>query len=286
MTDRQLDQTISDWLEAEAPKQVSDRVLRATFERTRGTRQQIGWRALPRRLSMPKFVSALAAAAIVLLVGVVGLRVYFNGTGVGVAPSPTPLASPSPAPTSSECVEFPGGGSYTAPAGSLSLTVSVPNAGREVWHGNPRTFEMLRVDCSAPYGPGGFFAQTVTQVYPDACAWGAGGRAVDDVPAALAALANVPLIEVRDLTDVTVDGYPGSRFVLSALLVFDVTGCRDGMLKPLNGVPGMGSDNAYTVWLIDVEGEIIALTVPEYASQPRDVAAQLEAMIDSMQIER
>ena len=47
---------------------------------------------------MPRFVPALAGAAIVLVVAVVAAGVYFNGTGVGVKPSPTPSASPSTRP--------------------------------------------------------------------------------------------------------------------------------------------------------------------------------------------
>jgi hypothetical protein len=99
MTDRKVDQMISDWLEAEARKQVSDSVLRATFERTRNAKQQVGWRVLLGRLSMPRFLPALAGAAIVLVVGAVALGVYFNGSGVGVKPSPSPTMVQSPPPS-------------------------------------------------------------------------------------------------------------------------------------------------------------------------------------------
>jgi hypothetical protein len=101
MTDKKLDQTISDWLEAERPGQLPDRVLRATFERTRKTSQRVGLRVLLGRLSMPRYMPALATAAIVLVVGVVTLGVYLNRPGIGVAPSPTPSASPSPSSSAS-----------------------------------------------------------------------------------------------------------------------------------------------------------------------------------------
>jgi len=101
MTDRKLDQRISDWLEAEAPKQVPDRVLRVAFERTRKTGQQLGWRVLLGRLRMPRSVPALAGAVIVLVVGVVAVGVYFNGQNIGVGPSPTPSLSLSPSPSPS-----------------------------------------------------------------------------------------------------------------------------------------------------------------------------------------
>lgn len=100
MTDTKLDQVISDWLEAEAPTQVPDRVLSVTFDRTRKARQRAGWGGLPRRWSRPRFAPALASAAILLVVAVGALGVYFNQPGVGVKPSASasalPSASPSP----------------------------------------------------------------------------------------------------------------------------------------------------------------------------------------------
>jgi hypothetical protein len=102
MTDRKLDQMISDWLETEAPRRVSDRVLGATFERTRRTKQQSGWRVLLGKLSMPRFMPALASAAIVLVVGIVALGLYFNRPNVAVDPSSTPSASPTATPASPE----------------------------------------------------------------------------------------------------------------------------------------------------------------------------------------
>jgi len=289
MTDKKLDQTISDWLEAERPGQLPDRVLRATFERTRKAKQQGGWRALLGRLSMPEFAAALAGAAIVLVAGVVALGVYFNGPGIGVKPTPTPSASPSPSPaptpSASTCVEFPGGGTYTAPVASLSLTVAVPDAASNVWQGNTKSFEMLRAACSDGSGYGSFHAGQVTTVYQDAC-HRAAGRAVDSVAAAVAALADVPGVEVGPPTDINIAGYSGSQFELVGQLSFDLAGCEEGGLQPLNGVPPMGTDNTFTVSLIDVDGSLLAITIPEYASQPRDVAAELAAMVDSMQIER
>jgi hypothetical protein len=98
-TDRQLDDRISRWLEAEAPAQLPDRVLRATFERTRGTRQRAGWHALLRRIQVNRTFFALATAAVVVVAVVLGAGLYFNNPGVGAAPSPSPTIAPSPDPT-------------------------------------------------------------------------------------------------------------------------------------------------------------------------------------------
>ena len=100
-TERQLDNKISRWLEAEAPMQLPDRVRRATFERTRRTRQQGGgWQAVLRRLQVNRMFAALAGVAAVVVVALVAGGIYFNQPGFGgvpVTPSPAPSPSPSPA---------------------------------------------------------------------------------------------------------------------------------------------------------------------------------------------
>jgi RNA polymerase sigma-70 factor (ECF subfamily) len=66
-TDRQLDEKISGWLVADAPRQLSDRVLRETFDRTRGTRQDGRWRALLGSMHVTRIEPALAAVAAVVV---------------------------------------------------------------------------------------------------------------------------------------------------------------------------------------------------------------------------
>ena len=38
-----FDESVSKWLEESAPTRLPERVLNATFERTRTSRQQVGW---------------------------------------------------------------------------------------------------------------------------------------------------------------------------------------------------------------------------------------------------
>jgi hypothetical protein len=99
-----FDDSVSRWLEETAPPRIPERVLRATFERTRTSRQQAGWRALLGRLTMPKLLPALGSAAVIVVVAALALNFYANQqSGIGTA-SPTPTAT-SPAPTAAASAE-------------------------------------------------------------------------------------------------------------------------------------------------------------------------------------
>ncbi|CAN5258886.1 hypothetical protein BH24CHL7_BH24CHL7_10520 [soil metagenome] len=100
-TNRQLDETISRWLETEAPRQVPNRVLRSTFERTRKTGQPGGWRALLGRLHVNRMMSALGGVTAVVVVALLVLGLYASNQGGIGAPPPaaTPPAATPPAAT-------------------------------------------------------------------------------------------------------------------------------------------------------------------------------------------
>ena len=100
-TDGRLGESISRWLEETAPPRVPERVLDATFERTRRSGQQGGWRALLGRLElMNKVLLAAGSVAAVALVGVIGIGIV-GGGGSGPGADPSPSATPTPTVTSS-----------------------------------------------------------------------------------------------------------------------------------------------------------------------------------------
>jgi Tol biopolymer transport system component len=95
-TDKRFDESVSRWLADTAPRHVPERVLDATFERTRKSRQQVGWRALLGRPEMTRFAAALGSATVLLVVAVVALSFYANQQGIVGRPSSTPSpATPS-----------------------------------------------------------------------------------------------------------------------------------------------------------------------------------------------
>ena len=84
-----FDRAVSQWLEESAPTRIPDRVLDSTFERTRTSGQQQRWRAFLGSLNMPRFVSALGTAAIVVVAAALALNFFANQqSGIG-GPLPT-----------------------------------------------------------------------------------------------------------------------------------------------------------------------------------------------------
>lgn len=92
-----FDDSIGKWLEETAPSRLPQRVLEATFERTRRTRQETAWRTVLERLQMPRLIPALGGAAVVVVTAAVLVLNIGLITGPGGDPSPTPAASPTAA---------------------------------------------------------------------------------------------------------------------------------------------------------------------------------------------
>ena len=91
-----FEDSIGTWLEGAAPTALPERVLAATFERTRRTRQATVWRTVLGRGPMPRSIPALggaavavaAAALLALNIGLISLP--------GSSPTPPPAATPLP----------------------------------------------------------------------------------------------------------------------------------------------------------------------------------------------
>jgi len=96
--ERSAEERIGAWLRGEAPDQLPDRVLQATFDQMRTDRQRhrLGWDLRWRNRPMSSSARILAAAAAVL-VAVVGFGVVGRGLESGIGgPHPTPSATPAP----------------------------------------------------------------------------------------------------------------------------------------------------------------------------------------------
>jgi hypothetical protein len=292
-TDRQLDDRISRWLEAEAPTQLPDRVLRATFERTRKARQQGRWQQVLRRLQMNRMIFGLGGAAVVVLAAVLALGIYGSGVGgPGSSPTASPEAShtpaPSPTPAGNEVGEFLlYDGRY---GGSVPITVTIPASG---WHGDSGAGILVKNDNpDAPDGAGmvGPFAGQV-YVYGDPCQW---RTTTPDSPAttvdeAVAALRSQPSRDPSEPVDITVDGHAGKSITLHVPDDAVFTDCDRGEFRtlvedPIADLARYHQDPGQIdeVWILDVNGELMVFFAAYYAGTPAEHVAELRAILESM----
>ena len=84
----QSDEMIGRWLKDAADQRLPQRVLDATFERTRKSRQRIPWRVMPWRSWIPRAVPAIAGAAVLVVAVVVAANLAIDHRAA-VGPQPT-----------------------------------------------------------------------------------------------------------------------------------------------------------------------------------------------------
>jgi hypothetical protein len=293
--DDQLGDRISRWLEGEAPGQMPDRVLSATFERTRASRQHGRYRALLGRMQMNRTVLGLAGAAAVVLVAAVALNADPAPAGVGGPASP--VASPSPSPTPSPSSPPPSAASVGLPQAShvlwtvgVRMDVTIPAPG---WFGDANNGILTKnEDPDAPDGaglivfagdPGGLY------VYGDPCSWSTTrptepAGTVDELVAALTAQA------LRDATspvDITIDGHPGKSITLHVPEDAIFADCDEGTFASW-GVQGEDPARWHQdpgqideLSILDVDGELVVLDGAYYEGTPTSVVDELRALIES-----
>lgn len=300
-TDRQLDETISRWLEGKAPMQLPDRVLRATFERTRKTRQQGGWRALLGRMHVNRLVFALGGAAVVVVAAALALGLYVNNPRSGVGGpgiEPTPSAEASAPEASAELTEPTPG---PLPEGPFVLvyeqlfgvrtTVTIPAPD---WHGlQSLTIVEKQGMADPPQGAGLFVYGGDMLVYGDPCEWESTrpddpATSLDEFVAALSAQAS------RDATppvDVTVGGYPAKMLTLHVPEDAVFTDCDRGEFRTLVEVRiddarfHQGPGQIDEVWVVDVDGTLVFFDAAYFAATPAEYVEEMRAMIESATFE-
>jgi hypothetical protein len=196
-------------------------------------------------------------------------------------PVPTLRPAPSP-PANANCVQFDAPGTYSAPAGSLSLRVSVAATAAAPWNGDPDRFFLMRASCTDLSGTGKTQAAEVTRVYTDACA--GVSVAVDTAAEAIAAVSDAEAVEVVRQTDVTLGGYTGSRL---DVVVPDIPNtCPDEQILVAQELDPFDRGVSYALYLVDVEGRTLALALFGNTDWRPAVTAQVDAIIASLQIER
>jgi len=134
-----FDDSIGRWLEETAPNRLPQRVLAATFERTRRTRQEPAWRAVLGRVHMPRFVPALGGAAVVVMAAVLALN-FIPLFGPGGPTTQPPTQPPSSALGFSRFDSTIHGISIDYPSGWQTRPATKP------WNDDSFTFDAPGVD--------------------------------------------------------------------------------------------------------------------------------------------
>jgi hypothetical protein len=198
-----------------------------------------------------------------------------------------PTREPAPpSPRNPNCndnrTQFNAPGTYTAPAGSLSLTVSVPGTPAEPWRGSRSKFSLTQAACADLRGTGAIYAGEVTQVDTDACE---GARvAVDTLEEAVAAVSTAKGIDVVAQSSVTLGGHTGTRFDIR---VHDAANaCPDGQIPLVDGVTPFDQGLTFRLYLIDVDGKTLAVGLYGSPNWRPDVSAKVDDILASMQIGR
>lgn len=283
-----VERRISDWLAEEVPTRAPDRILPAAFDRTRHTRQRrfgAAWRLNAMNANMWRIAAAAVIGLLVIGAGAVFLGRATPG-GVG-APGATPTPSPTAAATPQAIQNGPlAPGRYIvssmAPLADVPIrfTFDVPDG----WSGELGAVWLTDKESRPPDGatlgfmPGG-------SLYSEPC--GAPpppdievGPAVDDFANALA---DHPLLDVTDPVDVTLDGYAGKYVDLQ--IPSDISACPTSYFPWEPGIYAQGPGQRWHLWILDVDGVRVVVQSTDYAGTSAQDRAELEAMVDSLQIE-
>jgi hypothetical protein len=281
------------------PPTVRDAV-RAQLQST----EQIGWLGTPMRRFpiMSNIVRFGVAAAAVIAVAIFGYSLLRGSDGVGppaatptLTPLPTPMVSGSTPPAGSYTVTpfEPGGFGMCPPVGSgkdctedprddsIMLTYRAPGGAWEAIPGGGLWLERN----SSPGGAAVIFHRG-NWLYSDPCrsdellrADISVGPTVDDFATALD---SHPLLEVTTPVDVTLAGYSGKYTELQ--VPSDLTGCVK--YRPVEGtIYAQGPGQRWHLWILDVEGIRVVIQSTDYAGTSTQHQAELQDIVDSIQIE-
>ena len=320
--DRELTRILRSWLQTDE-HESADRVLDVVFDRLGTTPQRRPFWQAWRSTFVTRSVKFALAGAVVLVLAVVGIRMYFGqSSGPGAAgPTPsstttgTPLVSQTLAPTlqPSPTASQPQSGGTLAPGrygitpapflpGFPRVIVTVP-AGYEMLGSGNHAWALVKVG-DEPTEFSGLGVWIADTVYEDACRWTDAdnpslGPTVDDFMTALLAQPDRlgQVLPYDPAVDVTVDGYSGKRIetiVKYSPELFEMFGgfneCTEGEFRSWPGRFHQAPFQIDDVRVLDVDGTrlIIATTyfdTPEYATTSALDRAELEAMFQSIDIQ-
>jgi hypothetical protein len=292
---RDPDQLIKAFLD-EGMNELPDRsfdAVRTAIDQTRQWAVVGPWKE-PQIMTATRF--ALIAAAIAVM-AVVAIR-FLPSTNVGLAPPPTPTVAPTPSPSPTLAPSpMPLPTSGAVPAGSYYI-------------GNPLLTNVKRLTFSVPSGwtvadliakNAGtqsevmFTDWEVSHIFQDACKWDQTkivdvGTTPEQLVTALAAQKSRT---ASSATSTVIDGFPAQQITLTVAPSLDTSTCTNGNLRYW---PGPGPDfssgmccnlagNVDTIYAVDVNGKREVIVARHYPGSSAADLAELQSIVDSIQIE-
>jgi len=275
-SDRDTTRIVRSWLE-EGVTALPDRVLDGVLDLLPATRQRRTWWP-SRRIRLRDshgVLPAMASIAMVILVGLAILPSLAPGGGPA-PPTPSPTqARPSPSPTEPDETSFPPG-TYSLEGFPVGVSFTVPAGWR--WC----IANQFEQGPCRERGNGAVQFVSVENVVADPCGDALldppVGPSVDDLVAALSALsrftATAPL-------DITVDGFAGKEFTLTAPDIADCSLLTWATPERINGVSG---GEANLLRIVDVDGTrvVMAGPYPRLAADADEAIAAIKQVMDSV----
>lgn len=246
----------------------------------------------------------LALVLAIVVIAVVAVGILVNNDGEVVSPTTTestPTTTTAASPVALESGPLPAGTYVSTPfaeeaticvpsqagcidpvgAESIRITFTIPNSG---WSGLGTT-DIWSAQNLPPTGAALVF-NLGGWLYSDPCMNPDEGSA--DVPVGLtvddfaSALAAHPLLEVTSPVDVTLDGYSGKYLDLQ--VPADITGCAAYRAWEY-WLFAQGPGHRWHLWILDVDGVRVVVESMDYEGTTAEVQAELQAIVDSIQIE-
>jgi hypothetical protein len=191
--------------------------------------------------------------------------------------APLPELTPDPTPEgptgSSGCIDLAQGGTYTAPAGPLSVTATVPDTPAVPWQGLRDSFS-LSGGCGS-VAPMSFFASTATSVLATSCM--PDNLEITSFADAVARLDAPTGDDISDRVDLTIGGHAAARYDISNLST-----CPEGFGLWHGTTLGLGETGS--VYVIDVDGVLLAIELNRDGSQTPAELEEAWAIVASLQI--
>ena len=277
-SDRDTTRIVRSWLE-DGVTALPDRVLDEVLDQLPATRQRRVWWPLRKLLRVNRAATFGIAAAAIVFVAIVGVRLYsFPGLESGAHPGDrTPTSSVTPIPLADAPETGLVAGRYLIDDPfPVRITFDVP----EGW--TKCAFGRLEQGVCGPEQQG-FTVQITESVVADPCDPSRApldppvGPSVDDL---VEAISGLPGFEATNANEVLVDGFRGKEIEVTALAAT----CELGTWSTADRINGVSQGEVNLLRILDVDGVRVMLAAAHLPGLSAQQVAELRAVMESVSI--